>query len=51
MLMTSDDEAGTAGTGQAVVAAWQALAPLMDLVTPTALRVAATLTPADGLRA
>jgi hypothetical protein len=47
MLMTSDDEAGTAGTGQAVVAAWQALAPLMDLVTPMALRVAATLRLAD----
>ena len=39
--------AGTAGTGQAVVAAWQALGPLMDLVTPMALRVAATLRLAD----
>jgi hypothetical protein len=30
--------AGTdAGTGQAVMAAWQALGPLMDLVTPMAL--------------
>jgi hypothetical protein len=49
MLMTSGDEAGTetAGTGQAVIAAWQALAPLMDLVTPMALRVAATLRLAD----
>ncbi len=36
--------AGTdAGTGQAVMAAWQALGPLMDLMTPMALRVAATL--------
>jgi hypothetical protein len=53
MLMTSGDQtptggsgrpgaAGTdAGTGQAVMAAWQALGPLMDLVTPMALRVAA----------
>jgi hypothetical protein len=59
MLMTSGGQApaaggdrpgpaGTeAGTGQAVVAAWQALAPLMDLVTPMALRVAATLRLAD----
>ena len=40
--------AGTdAGTGQAVMAAWQALGPLMDLVTPMALRVAATLRLAD----
>jgi 2,7-dihydroxy-5-methyl-1-naphthoate 7-O-methyltransferase len=36
-----------AGTGQAVMAAWQALGPLMDLVTPMALRVAATLRLAD----
>jgi hypothetical protein len=35
------------GTGQAVAAAWQVLAPLMDLVTPMALRVAATLRLAD----
>jgi hypothetical protein len=59
MLMTSGDQtpaagrgrpgtAGTdAGTGQAVMAAWQALGPLMDLVTPMALRVAATLRLAD----
>jgi 2,7-dihydroxy-5-methyl-1-naphthoate 7-O-methyltransferase len=59
MPMTSGDQtpadggdrsgrAGTdAGTGQAVMAAWQALAPLMDLVTPMALRVAATLRLAD----
>jgi O-methyltransferase len=58
MLMTSDDQEpvaggrpGTAGTesgpGDAVIAAWQALAPLMDLVTPMALRVAATLRLAD----
>jgi hypothetical protein len=41
-------EAGAdAGTGQAVMSAWQALAPLMDLVTPMALRVAATLRLAD----
>jgi hypothetical protein len=59
MLMTSGDQtpaadggrsgaAGTdAGTGQAVVSAWQVLGPLMDLVTPMALRVAATLRLAD----
>jgi 2,7-dihydroxy-5-methyl-1-naphthoate 7-O-methyltransferase len=29
--------------------AWQALAPLMDLVTPMALRVAATLRLADEM--
>ena len=57
--MTSGDQTpaagrgrpGTAGTdaeaGQAVVAAWQALGPLTDLVTPMALRVAATLRLAD----
>ena len=57
--MTSGDQtpaagsgrAGTAGTdsgtSQAVMAAWQALGPLMDLVTPMALRVAATLRLAD----
>src|SRR6202161_1727956 len=40
--------AGTgAGTGQAVRGAWQTLGPLMDLVTPMALRVAATLRLAD----
>jgi hypothetical protein len=59
MLMTSGDQtpaagsgrSGTAGaeagTGQAVMAAWQALGSLMDLVTPMALRVAATLRLAD----
>lgn len=59
MLTASGDQtpaggsgrSGTAGTdagpGQAVMAAWQALAPLMDLVTPMALRVAATLRLAD----
>jgi 2,7-dihydroxy-5-methyl-1-naphthoate 7-O-methyltransferase len=59
MLMISGDQtpaadggrpgaAGTdTGTGQDVMAAWQALAPLMDLVTPMALRVAATLRLAD----
>jgi hypothetical protein len=59
MLMTSGDQtpaassgrserAGTnAGTGQAVLAAWQVLGPLIDLVTPMALRVAATLRLAD----
>jgi hypothetical protein len=36
-----------AAAGQSVMAAWQALAPLMDLVTPMALRVAATLRLAD----
>ena len=42
------ETAGTdAGPGQAVMSAWQALAPLMDLVTPMALRVAATLRLAD----
>ena len=57
--MTSGDQtpaagsgrSGTAGTdggtGQKVMAAWQALGPLMDLVTPMALRVAATLRLAD----
>ena len=57
--MTSDNQAAAAGSGrpvtertdtgadQGVVAAWQALAPLMDLVTPMALRVAATLRLAD----
>jgi 2,7-dihydroxy-5-methyl-1-naphthoate 7-O-methyltransferase len=40
--------AGTGtGTGQAVMTAWHALGPLMDLVTPMALRVAATLRLAD----
>jgi 2,7-dihydroxy-5-methyl-1-naphthoate 7-O-methyltransferase len=43
--------AGTAGadsgTSQAVMSAWQVLGPLMDLVTPMALRVAATLRLAD----
>jgi 2,7-dihydroxy-5-methyl-1-naphthoate 7-O-methyltransferase len=40
--------AGTdSGTGQAVMSAWQVLGPLMDLVTPMALRVAATLRLAD----
>jgi O-methyltransferase len=38
MLMTSETD---------VLAAWQALAPLMDMVTPMALRVAATLRLAD----
>jgi hypothetical protein len=51
MLMTSGDQTPDAdtgtGTGQAVIAAWQALSPLMDLVTPMALRVAATLRLAD----
>jgi 2,7-dihydroxy-5-methyl-1-naphthoate 7-O-methyltransferase len=40
--------AGTdAGTGQPVMSAWRVLGPLMDLVTPMALRVAATLRLAD----
>ena len=40
--------AGTdAGTIQAETAAWQTLGPLMDLMTPMALRVAATLRLAD----
>jgi hypothetical protein len=59
MLMTSGHQTPPAGsgqpgmagtdaeTGQAVMAAWQALGPLMDLVTPMALRVAATLRLAD----
>lgn len=46
-----DDGAGmagaSAGSGEAVVAAWGVLGPLMDLVTPMALRVAATLRLAD----
>lgn len=42
------ETAGTdAGTGQAVMAAWQVLGPLIDLVTRMALRVAATLRLAD----
>jgi hypothetical protein len=54
--MTSGDQTPAAGsgrpgtdtgTGQAVMAAWHALGPLMDLVTPMALRVAATLRLAD----
>jgi 2,7-dihydroxy-5-methyl-1-naphthoate 7-O-methyltransferase len=45
MLMTSDST--DAGTGEDVLAAWRALAPLMDLVTPMALRVAVTLRLAD----
>jgi hypothetical protein len=40
-----------AETGQAVMAAWQVLGPLMDLVTPMALRVAATLRLADFMPA
>jgi 2,7-dihydroxy-5-methyl-1-naphthoate 7-O-methyltransferase len=60
MAMTSDDETQAADTGrapakgdaagtdrQAVMSAWQVLGPLMDLVTPMALRVAATLRLAD----
>src|SRR6202050_1464050 len=44
---------GDAETGQAVVSAWHVLGPLMDLVTPMALRVAGTrrlagLMPDDG---
>jgi hypothetical protein len=46
--MTSGDQPpADAGTGQAVTAVWQLLGPLMDLVTPMALRVAATLRLAD----
>lgn len=57
--MTSGDQtraaggalSGTAGTDagsiQAETAAWQTLGPLMDLMTPMALRVAATLRLAD----
>jgi hypothetical protein len=42
-------DAGTdAGTGQAVMSAWRALGPLMDLVTPMALRAAATLRTVAG---
>jgi hypothetical protein len=59
MLMTSGDETpgaesggppaadAAAGTGRAVASAWHTLGPLMDLVTPMALRVAATLRLAD----
>src|ERR1700683_1989185 len=59
MLMTSGDQTagtgsgrpaaagGDAGMGQPVVSAWHVLGPLMDLVTPMALRVAATLRLAD----
>ncbi|HEY2671818.1 MAG TPA: methyltransferase [Rugosimonospora sp.] len=57
--MTSGDQTSAAGngrpatagtdpgTGQAVTAVWEVLEPLMDLVTPMALRVAATLRLAD----
>jgi hypothetical protein len=42
------ETAGTdGGTGHPVHAAWRVLGPLMDLVTPMALRVAATLRLAD----
>src|ERR1700683_5516995 len=68
MLMTSGDQTagtgsgrpaaagGDAGMGQPVVSAGHVLGPLMDLVTPMALRVAATLRladfiPDDGTRA
>ena len=45
---TAGTDAGTdVAPGQAVMSAWQTLAPLMDLVTPMALRVAATLRLAD----
>jgi hypothetical protein len=49
MSMTSDDRAGAAGdgTGGTDAAAWKEPGPLMDLVTPMALRVAATLRLAD----
>jgi hypothetical protein len=47
MLMISDDQTQAADGGGATIAGWQALAPLMDLVTPMALRVAATLRLAD----
>ena len=40
-------ETAGAGSGAAVTAAWGVLGPLMDLVTPMALRVAATLRLAD----
>jgi len=48
--MTSSDESqpdGDAESEQVVSSAWQTLAPLMDLVTPMALRVVATLRLAD----
>jgi len=49
-MTSSDRTAGAdAGTGQAVMAAWQTLGPLMDLVTPMALRAAATLRLADHM--
>jgi hypothetical protein len=49
MPARADDEsrAETAGPAQDVMAAWQVLGPLMDLMTPMALRVAATLRLAD----
>jgi 2,7-dihydroxy-5-methyl-1-naphthoate 7-O-methyltransferase len=46
-MTSSDQPPADAGTGQAVTAVWQLLGPLMDLVTPMALRVAATLRLAD----
>jgi hypothetical protein len=50
--MTSDDRTPAADSGrkeadQDIGAVWRKLAPLMDLVTPMALRVAATLRLAD----
>ena len=52
--MTSDDQTPAADgdqsvmdQGEAVITAWRTLAPLMDLVTPMALRVAVTLHLAD----
>jgi hypothetical protein len=43
------DAAATGAAEQTVMAAWRTLAPLMDLITPMALRVAATLGLADFL--
>lgn len=63
MVTVSDDKAAVvdgprqerAGTGEdasgAAAEAWRTLWPLMDLVTPMALRVAATLRLADALPA
>ncbi|MGW0667058.1 methyltransferase [Streptomyces sp. NPDC002746] len=41
------ERAGAENAGDDVVRAWRALGPLMDLITPMALRVAATLRLAD----
>src|ERR1700678_4561516 len=43
----ADSDQSVTDQGEAVITAWRTLAPLMDLITPMALRVAATLRLAD----